>query len=268
MEEHKLPPIFVGGAGRSGTTLVRVILDSHPNIVCGPELKLTPLIGQLWHQFMTVHAPVLQEYLLEPDDVNELFREFFFRLVGKYWERSGKSRLAEKSPNNVFVFPRLHALFPESPLIHVVRDGRDVVCSLLEMNWVDPTTGQPVDYTQDAGKAAEYWVAAVRAGRSLLEHPSARERYFEMRYEALVTEPEPELRRLFEFLGEPWDDAVMAFHEKVHDLAGESSSSQVSQPIYSQKMGRWKQDLSPARLEKVMVVAADFLNDLGYLSDE
>jgi hypothetical protein len=73
MEEHKLPPpIFVGGAGRSGTTLVRVILDSHPNIVCGPELKLTPLIGQLWHQFMTVHAPVLQEYLLEPDDVNEL----------------------------------------------------------------------------------------------------------------------------------------------------------------------------------------------------
>ena len=64
--------------------------------------------------------------------------------AGLELQKAGKARVAEKSPNNVFFFQHLSHIFPESPLVHVIRDGRDVVCSLLTMNWIDPKTGQPI----------------------------------------------------------------------------------------------------------------------------
>lgn len=260
-------PIFVGGAGRSGTTLIRVILDSHPHIACGPELKVTPILAGLWHNFQTVHSQPLKEYLLTPADVNRIFRDFIVSLLEKYRLQSGKPRIAEKSPNNVFFFQHLHQIFPDSPLIHVIRDGRDVVCSLLEMDWVNPQTGQPIDYTRDARKAADYWVTAVRVGRKARQIPSIRPRYLELRYESLVNEPEQELRKLFSFIEEPWDAAVLDYHRQRRNLAGESSAEQVSRPLYSASVGRWRNDLKPEDRDAVKEVAGDLLAELGYVAD-
>ncbi len=260
-------PIFVGGAGRSGTTLIRVILDSHPNIACGPELKVTPILADLWHKFRTAHYPPLQEYLLMPEDINRIFGQMIASLLQKYRENAGKPRIAEKSPNNVFFFQHLHHIFPESPLIHVIRDGRDVVCSLLTMNWVDPQTGKPVEYTRDARKAAEYWASAIQMGRKAGNDPSIGPRYMELRYEAIVTEPEPTLQKLFAFIGELWDPAVLKFHEQERTLAGESSADQVSRPLYAASVGRWKNDLNPADKQAVKEVAGNLLIELGYARD-
>jgi len=260
-------PIFIGGAGRSGTTLLRVILDSHPNITCGPELKVTPLVADLWHKFQTAHLPPLKQYLLTPTDINLVFREMLLSLLEKYRQQSGKARIAEKSPNNIFFFQHLHMMFPESPLIHVIRDGRDVVCSLLTMNWINPQTGRRVEYTTDARKAAEYWASAVAMGRRASQNPSIRPRYLEVRYEDIVLNPEETLRKLFSFLGEPWDPAVLAYHQTERNLAGESSAEQVSKPLYSASIGRWQKDLCPADREAVMEAAGKLLVDLGYASD-
>ena len=65
-------PIFIGGAGRSGTTLLRVMLDSHPRIYCGPELKVTPLIGQMWHTFHSAQ-PALKDYEISSVDIQTIF---------------------------------------------------------------------------------------------------------------------------------------------------------------------------------------------------
>ena len=260
-------PIFIGGAGRSGTTLIRVILDSHPNITCGPELKVTPMLAELWHGFQTAHLPPLREYLLTPADINRIFERMILSLMEKYRDSSGKPRLAEKSPNNVFFFQHLSHIFPESPLIHVIRDGRDVVCSLLTMNWIDPKTGQPIEYTRDARKAAQYWASAVLAGRKTGQNEAIRPRYMELRYEDIVARPEPTLKGLFAFLDEPWDPVVLDFHDQRRNLAGESSADQVSRPLYTASVGRWEKNLDEAGRQAVKEVAGDLLIELGYASD-
>jgi hypothetical protein len=244
-----------------------VILDSHPRIACGPELKVTPIVADLWQKFQTTLAPPLKEYLLSPPDINQIFRQMLLSLLENYRRQSGKSRIAEKSPNNVFFFQHLHQMFPESPLVHVIRDGRDVVCSLLTMNWVNPQTGQRVDYTQSARKAAEYWAAAVTAGRKAGANPSVRPRYLELRYEDLVLNPEGTLRCLFSFIDEPWDPAVLEYHKHRRNLAGESSAEQVARPLYTASVSRWKKDLTLEDVNAVSRVAGNLLNKLGYTAD-
>lgn len=261
------PPIFVGGAGRSGTTLMRVILDSHPNIACGPELKVIPSVCRLWYELQTAFRMPLREYHLKPKQVNAIFGQMILSLLENYRAQAGKPRIAEKSPNNVFFFEHLHYLFPESPLLHLIRDGRDVVSSLLRMDWRNPKTGERLEYTQDARKAAEYWANAVRAGQMARQRPSLAARYLEVRYEDLVAKPEETLKRVCDFIGEPWDPAVLKFHEKERNLAGESSAEQVQKEIYQSAVARWRKDLSPEDRQAVKEAAGDLLMVLGYAQD-
>jgi protein-tyrosine sulfotransferase len=267
-EAHKMiPPIFIGGAARSGTTLLRVILDSHPNIVCGPELKVTPLVAQMWDYFQTALTPTMREYYLSPADINKIFMQMMVSLFENYRQLSGKRRIAEKSPNNVFFFHHLANIFPGSPLIHFIRDGRDVVCSLLTMDWTDPMNGRPLDYTRDVRKAAQYWVSAVQAAREARKFPRVGSNYIELRYEELVQRPEVTLRRLFTFLGELWDPRVLNYHHQKRNLAGESSAAQVSKPLYKSAVGRWKRNLKSDDKEVVKKVAGNLLVKLGYAKD-
>jgi protein-tyrosine sulfotransferase len=258
------PPIFIGGAGRSGTTLLRVMLDSHPNIACGPELKILPVILRQWVDMRTAYAPTLGHWRVDAATTDRLYRDLIAGLLTPYREAAGKPRVAEKTPGNVAFFRQLHALFPESPLIHVIRDGRDVVASLLTMDWVDPSTGQAPPYTHDARRAAEYWVENVQGGRAALDMPGLSERYREVRYEDLIADPETTLRGLLDHCGETWDPAVLAFDRQPHDLADESSADAVREPLNAQAIGRWQEDLKPGQQALVQSVAGTLLAELGY----
>lgn len=259
-------PIFIGGAGRSGTTLLRVILDTHSRIACGPELKVIPSIAHLWADFQTKYAPFLALSQVGADDIDRLFRELISGLLAPLRARDGKPRSAEKSPNNVFYFRHLHRIFPDAAFIHVVRDGRDVVASLQQMDWKTPD-GVPIDYTRDTRLAARYWVNAVMTGREFARQTAGASRYHEVRYEALVERPEPCLRALFEFLGEPWEPGALAFHQRTRELSDESSADQVTQPLTRSSVGRWRNDLTPSDLDAIRHEAGGLLRDLGYVRD-
>ncbi|MCO4781199.1 MAG: sulfotransferase [Candidatus Cloacimonetes bacterium] len=255
--------IFIGGSGRSGTTLLRVILDSHPNIYCGPELKVTPLIAQL-HLDLQASSPALKAYQLSNQDLQHLCQQMLLTLTQRALQSSSKQRLAEKTPTNGRFFQQIHYLFPQSPLVQVIRDGRDVVCSLLKMDWVDPSTNQPLDYTRDFQKACLYWKDEVLSSRLVQKIPSSQGRYIEIKYEDIVATPESTLKNLFEFIEEPWDPIVLNFSEIKRDLNSESSANQVNKKLYSSSVSRWKNEFTPDMKAKFKEIAGDLLIELNY----
>ena len=256
-------PIFIGGAGRSGTTLLRVMLDSHPRIYCGPELKVTPLIGQMWHTFHSAQ-PALKDYEISSVDIQTLFQQLFHILTSKMLTKSGKSRIAEKTPGNARFFQHLHYVFPTSPLIHVIRDPRAVVASLLKMDWIDASTGKPLPYVSSVDAASNYWLDEVQAAKATANHPTASKNYIEIKYENLVEEPQQTLKELLIKIGEEWDPSVLQYHSIKRNLAGESSESQVQQPLYKSSISKWRTELSLEQIRQIEVRTAKLMSELNY----
>jgi Sulfotransferase family len=267
-DEQQSGHVFVGGAGRSGTTLMRVLLDSHRRICSGPELKVLPQIAELY-QLVSKLGPVMDGYGNTPAEVQAHFRHFVESLSANFRRASGKPRWAEKTPHNAVVIATLGLLFPDARFIHVIRDGRDVACSLVTMNWIESRTGAKVDYIQNIAKAARYWHDTVRRARQQSAQPLVAGRVIEVRYEALVADTEGTMRKVLDFLAEPWDPAILQAHKK--SRAGEpreSSTDQVTEPIYDTSVGRWKRDMSLPDKFTFKSEAGSLLKELGYAGDD
>ncbi len=259
----KETPIFIGGAARSGTTLLRAVLDSHSRIACGPELKIGAAILQQCQALKAMQALIAHDaQVVSSEEADALYQQLFLGLLEPYRKASGKPRVAEKTPNNVLNFSGLHALFPESPLIHIIRDGRDVVASLMGQEWVSPATGKRMSITEDAVAACRYWTKAVRKGREAgARIAKSGGHYIEIHYERLVRSPEPALSALFSLIGEAWEPQVLDFHKMKR---ADPNSEAISQPISDRSIGRWARDLSDRDLATVMGMASPLLDELGY----
>ncbi len=260
-------PIFIGGAGRSGTTLLRVMLDSHPNICAPNEFKLLGDIAALYMKSVKTYQGPMAAWGLDKADIQYVYRSTIMTLFNRAQQKSGKQRIAEKSPQNVHSFWRLHDLFPESPLIQVIRDGRDVCSSLIGMNVKNPETGEIMAYTTNAKDAADYWRQSVESGRWGLRHigQSYAQRYYEVRYEDLINNTEETLRKLLAFCGEPWDDRVLKYYETKRDFRGEASADQANKKIYKDSIGRFKNNLTKEEMNVIIAQAGDLLKKLNYL---
>jgi hypothetical protein len=200
----KRPPIFVVGCPRSGTTLLRQILDSHSSISCGPETRfLWGMRGIEERNWQT-----LAGFGMSLEEWHAQVRALFEALHLRYAQTQGKTRWAEKSPDYALMLDYVDALYPESQIVHIVRDPRDVIDSWMHFYG-----------TRSVHQAARNWVRYVRAAhdfaRSQLEH-----RAIEIRYEDLARDPEQTLRKLFAWLGEPWEEEVLRFDLHKHTLAG------------------------------------------------
>jgi len=247
-------PIFIGGEGRSGTTLMRVILDSHSQIACGPETHV--LSDRAFHRF---HEHVRRRWITRAsqfgyttEDLDDLVSELVRGWVEPYMARHGKRRWAEKTPRNVLFLPEIWRLFPRAKFIHMIRDGRDVACSLLPLEW------GPKSYPA----AARRWVRCIRAG---VRYRADTRRYLEVRYEHLVVEPERETRRVAEFVGEAWEPGMLDFWQQPHDLASnESTTVDLERPIHAESVGRWRREMSSYGRWRYERIAGPTLKMLGY----
>jgi protein-tyrosine sulfotransferase len=261
-------PIFIGGTGRSGTTLLRVILDSHPNIYSGGEIKVIPNLIVPWAELRSIFAPSLSGYYLDAHFINQQFRTLISSLFSKVLKKSGKKRIAEKTPGNLSFMPYLKELFEDAKFIHVIRDGRDVACSLIRMDWIDPLTMEKTWYTENIESAARYWKEAILAIREQARHPLVVEDYLEVRYENLVNSLKNTMEDVLMFLGEPWSDNVLCHETHRHHLPlDESSTEQVKKAVYSSACGRWRSEMGDEDREDFKKEANDLLVELGYAKD-
>ena len=252
--------LFIGGAGRSGTTLLRAMLHAHSNIHVGPERKLVRTICGLRREWSaneeTLNAAGVSQEVL--DNATRAFISTLMEATG-----NGAPRIGEKTPPNLLYMETLGRLYPEAKFIHVIRDGRAVSASLLKQNWMDMRTGKPVDYCTDLRKAAHYWSSMVQEIRS--QAASVPGRYLEVRYEKLVTHPREVMMQILAFLEEPWDEAVLS-HEKAAVVLPdtESSSDAVSKPVNANAVDRWKSELADEDVAAIEQQVGPTLKELGY----
>lgn len=275
-EPSVAPPLFIVGCGRSGTTLLRLMLDAHPEMAIPPESHFIPrlwgpraasrtpagfdtemLIGKLLRnrRFRDWGVPegALRERvaaLTDPDFASVIEAAFM-----AYADRHGAIRWGDKTPNYVEHIPLLAGLWPGARFVHMVRDGRDVAPSLREMPWA------PDDFVS----CARLWRERVRAGRRH-RHGLDPGRYLEVRYEDLVADTEgvlttvctfahldlrPEMLRYFEA-----SMANIPAHERVQHR-------HLVRPPTS-GLRDWRRDLSGRQVAVFEAVAGAELTAFGY----
>jgi hypothetical protein len=241
--------VFVFGCPRSGTTFLAGAIGSVPGFVDLTEVAaLKARIPELV-RMPTHEAAAGIRRLLNVTRTLGLVRDL---------------RAVEQTPETAFLLPAVAAAFPQAVLVHAVRDGRDVVCSLLERGWLGSgRTGGADDAFLPYGPAARFWVepgseaefaAASEARRAawawrryVSAVPESGVTVHEVRYERMATDPEGTASELAGALGAPT--------ERLAEVLAEAHASSV---------GRYRRDLTPEQLADVETEAGDLLRRLGY----
>ncbi len=281
------PAPFVCGVTRSGTTLVRLMLDSHPEVAIPGETHWLPKLiksqerrkhsadeladlvvdHKRWGDFH-LDADELRERFRALDSVNaaDAIRSFYLL----YAEREGKSRYGDKTPGYLKEMPRIERVLPEARFIHIIRDGRDVALSHLRMNWGPETFAE----------SAKLWRNRIRRARRLAPRVS---HYTEVRFEDLVADTEGVLRRICDFIELDFDPVMLDYHERAEGRLAEKarelprknrppqpaearleSHQLAKEPPRAERVGMWRERMTADDLAEYESVAGEMLVDLGY----
>jgi hypothetical protein len=193
-------PIFVVGTMRSGSTMLRLILDSHPRIAIGAE---TGFVGGMLAAKAIPHWSYGKDWYHRlgwaDDEFDARLRDFYTGLFERYAAEHGKARWGEKTPFHTLHMEAMARLFPTAVFVGIVRHPGAVAASLRK------------NFHYSFGDALDYWRATNLAMIRAVD--AAPERFTLCRYEDLVRDAAPVLREMVAFLGEPWSDNLLAHHE-------------------------------------------------------
>jgi hypothetical protein len=269
------PYLFIVGCPRSGTTLLQRLLDAHPELavinetlwitreadgLVGPELVSRLFENRRFQRLDLRRREV--ERLLETDSPVSYAR-FVSGIFDLYGRRQGKPFVGDKSPGYVREMGALHALWPNAKFVHLIRDGRDVWLSVAAWKKAERSVGRFATWAQDpVATTALWWERSVRLGREAGASlgPSL---YHEIRYEHLVEEPAQECRALCAFLGLPYDEAMLRFHEgRTRSEPGLTSKRAWLPPVRG--LRDWHDQMPAAEVERFEATAGELLDELGY----
>ena len=266
-------PLIVLGVSRSGTTLLRVILDRSPGIAIPDESFFVPLLARRHrHAIDAAHflddvarIPTIRDWGLTAADVAPRVRSGMERgdaiaaIFESYAERAEKPRWGDKTPMYMRHLALLDELFPSAQYVHLIRDGRDAALSFLEMPegtftriWAHPRT--PAQF-------ACLWRKEVRDARALGRRVGS-DRYLEVRYEELVADPETLVRRICSFAEIPFEPAMLDYAGAV-DVSSKPHQQRLLRPPTA-GVRSWREDMSDDDVAAFEEVAGDLLGELGY----
>ena len=287
------PPMpIVVGAPRSGTTLLRLMLDAHPQLAIPPETGFLVAAGKIpsltsasrrqlfelvtnfppempgWRDYCISAEDYWQALLqLEPFTAAEGIREFY-RL---YAARFGKLRYGDKTPGHARGLEAIEQLLPEAVFVHLIRDGRDVALS-----W-RPLWFSPGHEMETLARAWRDWVtSARRAGANCRS-------YLEVRYEELIAQPQRVLESICRAIDLPFDPGMLDYHTRSAERLAEHAERRrvdgslvishsgrlqmqrrTMQPPDASRVLAWKSELSPDQQQRFIAEAGELLQELGY----
>lgn len=260
--DRDMPLIFIGGMPRSGTTLVRVLLDAHPDVRCGEETRIIPRLLSLKQQWSK--SPTEVQRLIEGGITDDVMDAAMTAFILEVIVRHGKPapRLCNKDPFTLRAAVYLHKLFPHAKFLLMIRDGRAVVHSIITRK-VTITGYDLSDYRQ----CLKRWNAAMYSMYSQCQQlgPTI---CMPVYYEQLVLHPKAWMQRILAFLDVPWNDSVL-HHEQVINQSGislsklERSTDQVIKPINLEALSKWVGQI-PDDVVRDMAKVAPMLAELGY----
>ena len=258
-EQH----IVMGGAPRSGTTLLRKVFDRHPQVCSGAETKLfVPAAYNLeWlAQSYAIELPELRAMRASAPSQAAFIDAFAMRVRAA----ADKERWAEKTPQNIRALDWTMERFPRAVIIHIIRDGRDVICSMRQhpdWRWV-AGQWQKVLVPRALEWYAQRWLDDVAAGTAW----RGDRRYVEVRYEDLVADPRGVLTAACDGIGVAVDGAWL---DEVAEGAG--MEARTKRPDYEgavsgASVGRWRDDLGAGEQAEARRLLGPRLRELGYES--
>lgn len=272
----QLPFVFVVGCPRSGTTLLQRMLDNHPDLAVAYDTHFVPralgrcrsdnpaltpeLVARVRNHRRFPRLGVEPEVVEQAASTSSSYREFVAALYVDFASRHGKPLAGEKSPGYCRHIPRLEKLFPWARFVHLIRDGRDVTLSLLDWGKGEPSR-IPLWREEPVAVGALWWLWKVQKGCE--DGRALGGRYREVRFEALVRSPETELRQVSRFLGLPYADSMVRYHEgrRKHD-AGLSAKAAWLPPTPG--LRDWRGQMEARDVELFEALAGHLLSDLGY----
>lgn len=265
------PPFFIVGSARSGTTLLRLMLNAHESIAVPPESRFVVelwegqeqvdvdrLLGRLaaHKRFIAWDLPIdAVRHELTTTGGKDSFANVMGAAFGAYARVNGKPRWGDKTPRYVENIPFLDRLWPNARFIHLIRDGRNVALSY----------GNVPFGPKNVAQAAKLWADRValgcRDGRALDTG-----RYIEIRYEDLVEDASGEAKDLCQFLDLDFDPGMLDYTERARDAVLTRASQfnpHLTEPPLT-KTRSWETEMPDAHVEVFEAVAGPVLDELGY----
>jgi hypothetical protein len=259
------------GVSRSGTTLLKEMLDQHSNLAIPPE---SYFISQLWdrhgewpdrERFVGDIGRLarVEEWGVTPADVRDrvsdkpAFAEAIQAIYQAYADARGKRRFGDKTPAYMQRLDVLERAFPGALYVHLVRDGRDAGLSFIEMrrrprfNWARP---------RSLGAFAAQWRRELEGARRFGRERVAG-RYLELRYEDLVAQPELTLHGISGFLGLEFEPEMLGYHRNRKAEPLPDHPRLALPPTLGR---RWQEQMSTDEAECFDAIAGDLLVELGY----
>ncbi len=288
------PVPFVVGVMRSGTTLLRLMLDAHYDLAIPSETRFFPALTPLFEREQVSPSElldVLTSINTWPDfEINREQLQLEMEAAGiasaadglrffysSYAKRFNKQRWGDKTPYYGLHLDQISTLFPEARFVHIIRDGRDVALS---------TKGLWFDLGNNIEEVAANWVSRIRQTRQLAQLVP---HYLEIRYEDLVSQPEAVLKRVCRFLHLPFDASMLNYHVEANLRLNEFKPRYAAdgglvltqarrkeaflltnEPPQTNRVARWRKECTTEEVKIFEEIAGDLLRELDYpmLTDE
>ncbi|MDM8544143.1 sulfotransferase [Desulfococcaceae bacterium HSG9] len=276
-DENDFKPIFLVGPPRSGTTMLAVILDRHSNIAIPPETQFftefVPLLSKVKQSFsrkeMVAAALNFKRIAdLKPDFdiVYNRFKKYqktnaclLRAILETYAEESGKLRAGEKSPMHIAHIPTIFTCYPYAKVICIIRDGRDVVRSLLKVAWAEP--GNPRRFGIFCTQWSDLASMAIKYKQTY-----SQKRFILVKYEDILTNPISEITALTEFVGEKFEPCQLdpAIGSYVVPKWEQKWKGNASKTLNPNRIQAWRRDAAHEQIWAMNMMMGGMLKILNY----